>query len=98
MPSSDPFKGEPWVRHGPGCFCHNCQGRQRRQAREALRQPRVIVPTDQTAQHIASLLAAGWTRSAIAHSAGVSGALITKASRAGNGLNESSAEAILAVR
>jgi hypothetical protein len=49
------------------------------------------------AEHIEALIAAGWKRIEIARAASVSPALVTKASRRGNGLNESTAEAILAL-
>jgi hypothetical protein len=44
-----------------------------------------------------TLLGAGWRKIEIARAASVSPALITKASRAGNSLNESTAEKILAL-
>lgn len=93
MPSSDPFAGHPRVRHTETCICHTCRGRRRREAREALREPRVLVYSDQAAEHIAALLSAGWTRSEIARAAGVSAPLITKAQKPGNFLNERSAGA-----
>ena len=49
------------------------------------------------AEHIAQLLAGGWRRIEIARATGLSPALVTKASRPGNGLNESMAEKILAL-
>ena len=64
---------------------------------EGLRQPRVLVDSGATAEHIEALLAAGWSRAEIARAAEVSAALVTKASKPGNGLNESSAQAILGV-
>jgi hypothetical protein len=98
MPSHDPLGTETWVRHTETCICHRCRGRRRREAREAQREPRVLVWSDPVAEHIEALLGEGWSRSEIARAAGVSGSLITKAQKAGNFLNERSAAAILAVR
>jgi hypothetical protein len=57
----------------------------------------VLVYSNEAAEHIAALLDAGWTRSEIARAASVSPALITKASKLDNSLNERSAAAILGV-
>jgi hypothetical protein len=83
--------------HGPTCICYTCRRRRAKLAREALIERRILVASVEAAEHIDSLLAAGWKRIEIARAAGVSPALITKASRPGNGLNESTAAAILAV-
>jgi hypothetical protein len=55
------------------------------------------VDSTEVADHIETLLAAGWRRIEIARAASVSPALITKASKRGNGQHESTAERILAL-
>jgi len=60
-------------------------------------EPRRLVDSTQVAEHIDTLLAAGWKRIEIARAARCSPALITKALRPGNGLNASMAEKILAL-
>jgi methylaspartate ammonia-lyase len=83
--------------HGPNCICRRCQGLRRRLAREALVEPRVLVYADETAAHIEALTSSGMRRIEIARRAGLSPAVITKASRATSTIDASTAERILAV-
>ena len=66
-------------------------------AREAAIEPRVLVSSDRTARHIDALVAGGMRRIEIAKAAGVSPALVTKASRPGGSLNAESEERLLGV-
>jgi hypothetical protein len=50
------------------------------------------------AQHIAALIAAGWSQRGIARAAGVSSGVVSKAKFPGQGLDVQIAEAILGVR
>ena len=97
MPSTNIWADDPWPHHRENCLCFRCKSRRRRLEREALIERRRLVASDQVAEHIARLLAAGWKRIEIARAAAVCPALITKASMPGNGLNESTAERILAL-
>jgi hypothetical protein len=92
-----PLSEQQWVRHGPTCICFRCRGRRRRLARQALVESRVLVSSDRAAAHIEELLAAGLKRAEIARRAGVSAALVTKASRAGGSINAASEEKLLGV-
>jgi hypothetical protein len=67
----------------------------RRLKRETLIERRVLVSSDGVTAHITGLIKAGWKRIEIARTASVSPALITKASRPGNGLEERTAQRIL---
>ena len=58
----------------------------------------MLVDSSPVAEHIEALLAAGWKKIEIAQAASVSNSLVTKASRPGNGLNQATAEALLALR
>lgn len=79
MPSSDPWRDDPWPHHGPTCICYACRRRRRRLEREALIEPRRLVDSTEVAEHIETLLDAGWKRIAIARATGLSPALVTKA-------------------
>lgn len=96
MPSTDIWADDPWPHHRE-CLCFRCKSRRRGLEREALIEPRRLVESDDVAEHIAKLLEGGWKRIEIARAAGLSPALVTKASRPGNGLNESTAAKILAL-
>jgi hypothetical protein len=66
-------------------------------AREALIERRRLVASDETAEHIAGLLAAGWKRVAIAGAGGSESCSDHEGfKRAGGSINRSTAEKILA--
>ncbi len=94
MPSSD--WPDEWRPHGPNCFCRRCTWARKRAARRPA-QPHVVVYADETAAHIRTLVAAGWSQRKIARAAGVSLGVVNKATKPERVIDVATAEKILAV-
>ena len=91
MPSSDPVPG--WKPHGPACFCSRCYAARRRVEISA----REYVYAIETSEHIAALVAAGWSQAAISRASGLSVGCISKATHPDRVIDSETAEKILAV-
>jgi hypothetical protein len=65
---------------------------------EALIEPRRLVFSDETAEHLAALRAEGFTLTQIAEAAELSVGVVHKCSQPGRSINESTADAVLAVK
>ncbi len=96
VPSSSPPE-ERRIPHGPTCICKRCRFARARQLQNSER-PRVQrVWSDETAAHIAALLAGGWTQQQIAEAADVSTGAVSMSKRPGRAIDVSTAENIAAV-
>jgi hypothetical protein len=84
--------------HAPRCICYSCRRARAGAERRAKIRPRVVVASDETAARIAELRASGRSLRSIARDAGLSPAVIVKASRPNAGLDDATARAILALR
>ncbi len=84
-----------YVPHTQTCICRRCHARRRKLEREALKVPQCRVWSDEVAAHIERLLGAGMRRVEIARAAGLSPAVITKASKCGNTIDGQTAQKIL---